>query len=147
MKRLTKKILQKSLVLAAIASVIFLFAPQINISAQNNPYLETGKKLAREGLYKEAINKTGRNRTSPEGAPTEEEVKQAIDNFTREFYDAYNGSKAWVSSWDSPIQILSGRKDIVNTDPDGDQMMYPVKVDFTITIEGKRTIRYTGGAL
>jgi tetratricopeptide (TPR) repeat protein len=94
-----------------------------------------------------AENVTG-NRTLPAGAPTEQEVKQAIEKFNREFYDAYNGSKASVSSWDSPIQILAGREDMDNTlDPNGDHMMYPVKVDYTITIEGKRSIRYTGGAL
>lgn len=69
-------------------------------------------------------------------APTQEEVKQAIEKFQKEFYLAYNGNKAYVASWDSPIVILGGRKDEVNTDPGGDRMMYPVKL-----------AQYRGGAL
>lgn len=89
----------------------------------------------------------GSSGTSSSGAPTEQEVKQAIEKFTREFHDSYNGSKARVSSWDSPIQILAGRKDYVNTDSGGDHMMYPVKVDYTVSVEGKGATKYTGGAL
>jgi hypothetical protein len=87
-------------------------------------------------------------RTSPAGAPTEEEVKQAIDKSTREFYNASTGSKAYVSSWDSPITILSGREDMDNAlDLNGDYLTYPVKVDYTVTVEGYSTKSYSDGAL
>jgi len=139
---------------------IILFGMGFQCGNENKSSRKERSKVSARGTESPAksettseVDKTGdlneqSRRTSPVVAPTEEEVKEAIEKFNREFYNASTGSKAYISSWDSPITILSGREDMDNSlDPDGDHMMYPVKVDYTVTVEGYSSKSYSGGAL